>query len=74
MCALHKCTDSICFFVDVQILRAEVLYWKVDNPDDFKPEVFPWVIYERGKEHCFVFPEFEYPGMIKVRLVAVNST
>ncbi len=44
----------------------------MDNPDDFKPEVFPWVIYERGKEHCFVFPEYEYPGMIKVSVVVVN--
>ncbi len=47
----------------MQILRAEVFYWKVENPKHFKPEVFPC---ENGKEHFYIFPEFEYPGLLKV--------
>ncbi|XP_064383983.1 peroxisomal sarcosine oxidase-like [Halichondria panicea] len=50
----------------IKTLRAEVFYWKVENPKHFKPEVFPCVAFEDGKEHFYIFPEIEYPGLLKV--------
>ena len=53
------------FFL-LQIQKAEILYWKVDNPELFTPDKLPWLASEIGSEHYYVFPICEYPGLIKV--------
>ena len=44
-----------------------MLYWKVDCPEHFSFKNFPILIYENGLDQFYVFPEYEYPGLIKVR-------
>ena len=50
-----------------QVQRAEVFYWKVDHPEKFSYDVFPFLIFEDGVDHFYIFPIYEYPGLIKVR-------
>ena len=50
----------------LQTQKAEVFYWKVDNPELFTPNKLPWLASESGIEQYYVFPIFEYPGLIKV--------
>ncbi len=49
-----------------------LIYWKVENPKHFKPEVFPCVAFEDGKEHFYIFPEIEYPGLLKVTRLSIT--
>ena len=56
----------------LQILRAEVLYWKVDSPEDYSPKNFPVLMArytEGGHLHLFYgLPIHEYPGLVKVSI------
>ncbi len=57
-----------------QVQRAEVLYWKVDSPEKFSPDHFPILVYEHAVEEMdkfYIFPQYEYPGLIKVRAVVL---
>ncbi len=60
-----------------QVQRAEVLYWKADSPEKFSPDHFPILVYENAVEKMdkfYAFPEYEYPGLIKVCSIMSSST
>ena len=54
----------------LQVQRAEVLYFKVNCPDKFSLDKFPILVYENEvhMDKFYAFPQYEYPGLTKVRI------
>ena len=64
--------NSVAIF-NPQALKAEVFYWKVEDPKAFSPKEFPTFWHcppfpvDRGAHtRYYGIPVFEYPGLIKV--------
>ena len=63
-----------CYYDFLQITRAEILYWKVDDPDHFSVGSIPvfkevTTLDEKNMHQFYTgLPIFEYPGLIKVIL------
>ena len=61
-----------CIFLSVQVTRAEILYWKVENPEHFSAEMFPIFkeVVTKDERNIQQFyngiPVLEYPGLLKV--------
>ncbi len=49
-------------------MRAEVFYWKAENPELFEASKFPVFIAQlrKNKHYVYGLPTLEYPGVIKV--------
>ena len=54
----------------LQVQRAEVLYFKINCPDKFSLDKFPILVYENEvqMDKFYAFPQYEYPGLTKVRI------
>ena len=52
----------------MQIIRTEVLYWKVDDPEHFSADNLPVFICfgDSDREDLYGLPALEYPGLLKV--------
>ena len=63
----------ICYTIMFQVTKAEIAYWKVENPEHFSFSSFPVFIEVNmmDKESIQQFfngiPILEYPGLLKVR-------
>ena len=51
----------------IQVKKAEVFYWKVNDLDKFSCKNFP-IFGGEGESACaYGMPVFEYPGLMKVK-------
>ncbi|XP_011404967.1 PREDICTED: uncharacterized protein LOC100633392 [Amphimedon queenslandica] len=50
----------------LKVHKAEVFYWRTENPKHFSADVFPVFVGISGDGHTYGLPVFEYPDLLKV--------
>ena len=51
----------------LRTVRIESLYWELDEPSNDTSNGVSLVDTEEDDDGCYIVPEYEYPGLIKVK-------
>ena len=64
---MHGYQDSsLTMYLLLQVQRAEVLYWKVENPELYAASNIPVMGARTDIDRFYALPAMEYPGLFKV--------